>query len=182
MSIPAITQNGAASQAGSPRNAAINQSNERMRLQTELTKSGGGKRRKYRGGAQEVTLVPSPLSSPQGAGGTTNDVTMKSMSNITQSTENSKLDNSVGDVKPIPSNQLASQSGGTTTLEPGQPWLSCSSGGKKSNKSKKSKKSNKSKKCKKSKKSKKCKKCKKCKKSKKSKNYKKSKKSKKSRK
>jgi|APGre2960657423_1045063.scaffolds.fasta_scaffold13656_3 hypothetical protein len=176
MSIPAITQNGAASQAGSPRDAAITQSNERMRLQTELTKSGGGKRRKYRGGAQEVTLVPSPLSSPQGAGGTTNDVTMKSMSNITQSTENSTFDNSVGDVKPIPSNQLASQSGGTTTLEPGQPWLSCSSGGKKTRKSKKSKK------FKKSNKSKKSKKCKKCKKSKKSKNYKKSKKSKKSRK
>jgi hypothetical protein len=154
----------------SARVSAIQNQRETANMQANLTKIGGSKRRKYRGGATEVTLVPSPLSSPQGPGGTTNDVTTQSVSNILQSTENSKMDSKVSPVQPIPASQLASQSGGTNILKQGQPWVSCSSGGRKSSKGgrkslnggrKSSKGGRKSKKYKKAKKSKKSRKSKK---------------------
>ena len=148
---------------GSWRDDAINRQINNSQAQANLSSINGGRKtrkgafrykiKKLKGGKVEIALVPSPIKSVEGAGGTTNDVTTGSISTSLQNQSNAKFDSSVSPVS-------SAQKGGTNhnPISPNTTWP-CYSGGKysskKSRKSKKSKKSRKSKKSKKSKKSRK---------------------------
>jgi hypothetical protein len=134
--------------ASSPAQSAVMYRQEQTAKQSAMNKSGGKKRRNYRGGAQTVPTFNTP--GPQVSSGSQNPnaSSMSVNSSLTQGSANSVCDKCIGEASnsavcqgpqcnpQAGGRQKGGNCGANGLIVNGQPW-GCLSGGKKSKKSKK---------------------------------------------